>query len=91
MANIRSPYEGKFELPENPEEEAIIEKISQYKRSILKLFFYYLFSVATCGLVALFEKWKFSVRVLFKYSVAISKESEFLIIVGNGTYLIWPV
>jgi len=85
MAKSSNPYEGRFELPENPEEEAIIERIYQYKRSIIKLFFYYLFSIATCGLVALFAKWKFSVRVFFKYSKAISKEAEFLIIIGNGT------
>lgn len=62
--------QAKFILPDNVEDEAIIDTIKLYKKSTCKLVFYYLFSILTLGMVALLAKWKFSLRILFKYSEA---------------------
>jgi hypothetical protein len=76
--------EGLFQLPIDCEDEAKIAKILQFKRSTIKLILYYIFSVLTFGFVALLAKWKYSLRIRFKYSKCVSREVEVVIIYGKG-------
>jgi len=75
--------QAKFVLPENVEDEAIIDKLSLYKKNTLKLVFYYLTSVLTLGMVALLAKWKYNLRIAFKYSNSTPEQAEFAIIKGR--------
>ena len=84
MSSHKDWNEGRYQLPIDVEDEAKIEKILMFKRSYIKLIFYYLFSVLTFGFVALLAKWKYSLRILFKYSKCISREAESVIVYGRG-------
>lgn len=75
---------AKFILPNDVEDEAIIDTIRLYKKNPLKLIFYYLSSVLTIGLVALLAKWKYNLRILFKYSDATPEDAEIAMIYGRG-------
>ena len=75
-----------FRLPEDVEEEAKISRLDFYRRSFLKISFFYFFSIISLGMAALLAKWKLSFRVLFKYNKASPQDAEFIIITGQGSY-----
>ena len=77
-----------FKHPEDVEEEAKIKRIDFYRRSFLKIAFYYLFSIITLGMVALLAKWKINFRVLFKYYKSTLHDAEYLIITGQGSFIV---
>lgn len=80
-----SDPENCFKFPEEVEEEAKIKKIDFYRRSFLKISFYYFFSILTLGMVALLAKWKLSFRIFFKYYKASQDDAEYLIITGHDS------
>ncbi len=78
-------YLAKFVHPTYVEDEAKIESISMYKRSLPKRIAYWFFFLVTGGFLFLLQKWSVAIRLRIKNSKTTDvKEADRLIITGIG-------
>jgi hypothetical protein len=77
--------EAHFVHPINAEEEAMIHSITLFRRSVWKRVLYWIFFLATGGLLYLFQKWSIAVRLVVKnVKTKDVKTADRLIIKGVG-------
>lgn len=73
-----------FELPEDIEEEAMMMRVTCYRKSLLKDLLYLLLCVCSAGFVYLLCRWYLNLKIKIRLILTTIKSADFYKIEGIG-------